>query len=797
MAIAFRSVGTVKRADTGVSGSPQAVSLPSGHVSGDFLLLVVLADDNTGPSAPSGWTTLGSKSAGTSTRVPYFAFPKVYLYYRFDTGSLGASVNVPFNVSSNWPDTTPFMIGWVEAYTGVDTTAPVEKWLATSTTGTAAAQPHPQITTVAPNDWLITIRAAGFESPGPPTYTCSVGTDVEHVDVDDQAGEGLGGASYNSATALSAGAQTIRTTTASRICEWGNVMVSIAIKPVAATNAAFAAPTNAVGTGTAYNATASTGNGGWDLCGVGGLPIYAFAIDWADDGSYATVGDDATGDIISDISLTYGRDQDRQLNPASVGNAAFSLINVDRAYSPEWSTSALFGNLEPARAMRAQVTWAGHTYPVFVGRIDDFNIKVDMNDRSVDFTFLDGLNDLSEVNLSTEVFQSKRTGELIDLILDEVGWLGARDIDLGATVVKFWWAEGTDAFSAINDLVASEGPPAIAFIAPDGTFVFHDRHHRLQNDASITSQGIFSQGAMFDCTAPVVTGGGIFNYTAPFAYAHGWRDIVNSVEFDVSERQLNDTLTAVYTSEDNVSLATGESFELTFSGNDPFMNAITPVPVTDYTTSGAGTLSVTLSRTSGASAKLTFQAIGGSLTILTMQVRAYPISVTKTVKISQQDSGSISTHGERRYPNSAPWANANDSDAIASMILLRYAQRRPTIQLRVVTSDPQHFVQVLQRTVGDRITVINGEMGLDDDFFIERVTHTIQRINRPGAPPVHAVVFGCERDITPVTNPFTFDKRGAGFDDGVFDPIHADTPDSVFIFGDPVQGKFDTGLFGT
>jgi hypothetical protein len=131
------------------------------------------------------------------------------------------------------------------------------------------------------------------------------------------------------------------------------------------------------------------------------------------------------------------------------------------------------------------------------------------------------------------------------------------------------------------------------------------------------------------------------------------------------------------------------------------------------------------------------------------------------------------------------------------MVLLRYSQRRPTVDLRVVTSDPVHFVQVITRTVGDRIHIINGEMGIDDDFFIERVTHTIQRTNSPGQPPVHGAIFGCEKAATQSTNPFRFDVRGAGFDQGIFDPIAADDATSVFIFDHPTQGVFDVGLYGT
>jgi hypothetical protein len=505
-------------------------------------------------------------------------------------------------------------------------------------------------------------------------------------------------------------------------------------------------------------------------------------------------GDDVTDDIITQVAFTYGRDQDRQLSPGSIGNAAFSVNNSTRRYSPEYAASPLFGTLDPARPMQGEVTWQGNSYPLFTGRIDDYTIKADRDDRTVDFTFLDGLSLLQGVKLSTGVYASLRTGDVVNTILDLAGWTGPRDIDTGATIIKFWWAEGTDAFSAIQEIVKSEGPPSIAYAAPDGTFVFRDRHHRLQRGESTASQATYTAAAV-DCTAsPPATG---YDFTKPFVYSHGWRDIINTVSFDVTERSIDPAYTAVWTSDSSLSLSIGESVEINVSGSDPFVNAITPVAGTDYTTSGAGTIAATLDRTSGSSVKITLLAIGGSVVVSALQLRAQAIPVVRSVKVSRMDTGSISAHGERTYPDQAPWANAQDAAAIANMILLHYAQRRPTVQLRVVTSDPNHFLQVLLRTISDRIHIKNDEVGLDDDFFVERVTHTISRINMVGRAPVHAVVLGCERQLDNDVNPFRFDVRGAGFDQGVFDPVTADDATAVFIFDDPIQGQFDTGLFGT
>jgi hypothetical protein len=951
MAIAFVAKGTTAKVDTTVSGPNVVVSLPAGHVSGHLLLMFVTTDDNTNTvSDPSGWTRLFYITNGSSVGTPYTPRLRTKCYYRIDNGSLGASVTLNFSTSSPWPTANPSVLAYCVAYSGCDTTGPIERWDFTSTTSTATAEAHPQVTTTTANAWLLSFRGVSSDSPGA-TFTCSVGTDAERQDDVDSINE-LSCALYDSNAALAAGLQTQRTTTASRAATYGSLAASIVIKPSGAASSTPSAG-SAEAIASALNATVTAQNGPWSLCGTGGLPRYTFAIDWAGDGvsttgrllnsnpfvrddltdwsvvnatmartlgiisdrvpvlqltstagasprvqdahravtagnsyrargwlyipatvpttselninwfdvshnylstsantatltpgtwvqydqtytapvgaAYASVlisfgaspgagyvlygygimlidpgatselvipspGDDVTQKITSDISLAYGRDQTRQLNPAAVGSASFSVINVDRLFSPEFTTSLLYGDLEPAQRAVAAVDYGGNTFPLMYSKIDDYNIKADMTDRTVDFTFLDGLADLQNIQLSTEVYKARRTGELIGIILDLAGWTGPRDLDLGATLVPYWWVEGTDALTAITDLIKSEGPPSIAYQAPNGTFVFYDRHHRIQRAESTAIQATFDQSTLMSCTSTALPN---LDFTAPFIYAHGWRDIINSVTFDVSDRIEDADLTVVWSQDTQISLSTGESTTVEVSGNDPFLDAVVPVSGTDFTASGAGVPSVSLSRTSGASATITILAIGGAVTLTGLQLRARTISVQRNIKVSRVDADSITRHGEKAYPDPAPWANANDADAIAGMILLHYARRRPTVQMRITSQDPAHLVQCLSRTVSDRIHIRYDEMGLDDDFFVESVQHTIQRINVSGQPPVHSVVLGCEKDLEVSLNPFTFDKRGAGFDDGTFDPIQSDQADTVFVFDHPVQGQFDGGLFGT
>lgn len=291
-----------------------------------------------------------------------------------------------------------------------------------------------------------------------------------------------------------------------------------------------------------------------------------------------------------------------------------------------------------------------------------------------------------------------------------------------------------------------------------------------------------------------------FDFISPFEYSHGWRDIVNDVVFAVEERHPDADLTAVWESTATISLAIGQSISVDVQASDPFLDAQDITDGIDIIYSGAGIPATLLSRRSGQSATITITAVGGSLTVTYLRLRARSVPVARTVQVASSDSTSIARHGQRTYPDEAPWAGQHDALAVAQLLLAAYSERRPTVSLRIVSSDLAHHLQVVGRQISDLITIRNGELGLYADFFIENVQHTLARMvgedDCPG--PVHYATFGCERSgVVVPDNPFTFDVAGAGFDDGVFDPTAADNPDNVFIFDDATQGQFDFGRFGT
>lgn len=291
-----------------------------------------------------------------------------------------------------------------------------------------------------------------------------------------------------------------------------------------------------------------------------------------------------------------------------------------------------------------------------------------------------------------------------------------------------------------------------------------------------------------------------FDFISPFEYSHGWRDIVNDIVFAIEERRPDADLTAVWESTSVISLSIGQSVTVDVQASEPFRDAQDIADGTDIVYSGAGVPVTLLSRRSGQSAAITITAAGGALTVTYLRLRARSVPVARTVQVAAADSTSITRHGQRTYPDEVPWANQNDAAAVAQLLLAAYAERRPTVSLRIVSSDLAHHLQAVSRTISDLITIRNGELGLIADFFIENVSHTLARMadadDCPG--PVHYATFGCERaGVVVPDNPFTFDVAGAGFDDGVFDPTAADNPETVFIFDHATQGQFDVGMFGT
>jgi hypothetical protein len=517
------------------------------------------------------------------------------------------------------------------------------------------------------------------------------------------------------------------------------------------------------------------------------MATYAFQIDWNLDSDFSDTGETVTSRVHYEPAVTvqYGRDQARVMSPIGPGEASFELNNRSQDYSPENGSSPLVGNILPARPVLIQATHSAVTYTLYRGYTDGFDVKPDPGGRRVvAVSCVDALASLREVKISTALYGGIRTGQAIGYVLDAAGWpTAARDLDLGATTIRWWWEEGTDAATALERLVDSEGPGALLTIDADGLVVFRDRHHRLLDAASTTSQVTFRDS------------GAEPKFSAPLVYDHGWRDVVNTVQFSVEERSPSGAIAEVFTSDDIFSVADGQTVTISAQGSDPFRDAAVPSEAAGDFLLHFGAVNVSLSRTSGQAVNIYVQATGGPAVIEGMKLRAYPLPVRRTVQVSAIESTSVSKYRTRSYSRDVPWAGVNDARAIVDLILARYAERLPIVTFRVASGtngNSTRLLHQLARDLSDRVTVVEAQTGLSDDFFIERIEHTISEVGR-----LHETTFGCEKAPTPPASPFTFDVSGRGFNDGVFGAVGLDDPTTVFIFDHATQGKFDTGLLAT
>lgn len=459
-------------------------------------------------------------------------------------------------------------------------------------------------------------------------------------------------------------------------------------------------------------------------------------VDWNKNGDFIGADDDVTDLVLRSrgtISAEYGRDQSTALAPTVSGRGQLVLDNSSRRFSPRNTGSPLYGLLKPARPVRLtrSITYELGTYDddysniyftddsgtieyvIFQGHTDDSPINPDQLNKDVTISMVDSLADFRGVNISTTLHQGVRTGEAIGLILDEYGWTGGRDLDPGATVISWWWEEGTDALDALEKLVRCEGPPAMLTIGTDGAVVFRDRHHRLLNDSSITSQGTWRN---------VVTGADPV-MSAPFVYDDAWRNIINTGQVSIDVRTVR-TSEVVWSLESPLGFAPGETKTFAAAASDPFHNATTPVSGTDYTVITGGISSVSLSRYSAASTTITMTAGGFGAQISGLQLRAQPVQVAYIVQVAASDAVSIADYGARSFPGDLPFCNQYDAQAVIDTAVGLRAQPLPILSARfVIGNSSNQAAQILGRDLSDRVTVVETETALNDDFYVETIAH--------------------------------------------------------------------------
>lgn len=486
------------------------------------------------------------------------------------------------------------------------------------------------------------------------------------------------------------------------------------------------------------------------------------------------VGENVTSRTLDrgSIKVQYGRDQARALSPIAPGQGALEIDNESKDYSPDNVSSPLYGSLLPGRRISVYAFHNQVAYNILRANLEEYEIDPSNDKRSVTFTAIDPLGILQTISVSTRLYQTIRTGEALGVILDEIGWTAGRDIDLGCSVLPLWWVESQNALDAVKDLLGCEGLGAMAYIGESGDFIFRDRSAHLTRTESNTVQATFTS-----TTEPAIG--------QDIGYDVGWRDIYNSVSVDVEERTVDVGLSVVYEDEVRRTIAAGETLTINATGKNLFIDAVTPSSGTDYTVV-SGTVSVSLSRTSGESTVISLRATTAAV-VAGMRIRAYKMVTLRNVKITASDSVSIENYRTRSLSWGAPYVGVNDARAIAELIVATHRDRLPIVVIKLINSNDTRTVQLLSRNLGDRVRLTIPEASVDSDFSIERIEHVIN-VDR------HETFFGCEKIPSDVANVFVLDV--SLLNTGTIGRFGLVSAGELFILDSPTQGLLGSYLLG-
>lgn len=145
---------------------------------------------------------------------------------------------------------------------------------------------------------------------------------------------------------------------------------------------------------------------------------YTVAIDWDNDGSFATSGDDISA-YVKSASLRLGI-SDAQAHMAEIGQCTLTLDNADRRFSPANGASPYAGKFRPNLPVLVQVT-DGATYTIFRGVTRQFSATPGTSGpREATIVCEDLLSVLQAFRLSLPLQTDRKASALIGLILAQV-----------------------------------------------------------------------------------------------------------------------------------------------------------------------------------------------------------------------------------------------------------------------------------------------------------------------------------------------------------------------------------------
>ena len=475
---------------------------------------------------------------------------------------------------------------------------------------------------------------------------------------------------------------------------------------------------------------------------------YTVLVDWNNDGDFTDSGDDITSDVLS-LSWERGRDYASQLQGRSVaGKLSAVLVNTGGKYSPSNTSSALTGNILPGRTVKVQAGSGSfpYTFPVAFNDGVRWQGKLDRilpapaaeGVKTATLTAFGTLGYLNQFETQLASQTNRRTDQAVGDILDDVGWTESddRDLDTGKTTISRFWISGKKAIDALR--LVEEAEAGFLLESKSGQIAFQNRHHRITQTASTTSQATFSDADGAAHTFVEV------DQDDPLG------TIVNHVE--ATARTFDTASVAVLwthpeTGSASPTLAPGEAktFEAEFPNPDAANSAMevdawtTPAATTDYllnSASGGGgtnlTSDITVTQTKAAermAITLTNSVTGSDGYLTKLQARGTAVSTKNPCIVRAIDTTSQGIYGERKYVAKTQFIpTTSEAQDWCEYQVAIFASPTNILTMTIPASTSGNIGQVLGRDISDRVTVTatnDAKLGISADFFIESERHQV------------------------------------------------------------------------
>lgn len=476
---------------------------------------------------------------------------------------------------------------------------------------------------------------------------------------------------------------------------------------------------------------------------------FTFVIDWDSDDDW----DESYEDVslyVKSANWRLGMSKPNALI-ASETRLTLMLNNTDKRFSPENTSSPYYGEMLPQRKVRVQSTFLGTTRTMYVGWVD--TIEPEGGDgRTVAIRCTGAKQFFQDQTIRLPLLQDLRSDEVIEQILIKLqtppalsgqhwvlGLAGASELgettyladlspsyslDTGNTTFPYiadnWeanfhgnqyvgetWEAGFKGFDAIKDVVTAER--GRFFFDRTGKAIFWNRA-RLQTNITLD--------ATFD------------NEHTNADYHYG-EDIINDVTVKVYPRAIDGSDTVLWELEEEIELrkASKTTRDKTIRANfndadsgvevaalNAYIDTITFTGDVDYDAEFDST-----------SAKITLTNLDNvKNTVSAIVIKGKKVRTYDTIEAQIIDGASRTAYGWREYViDSKLQADLNLAESIADYEI--YRRKTPygafhSIEVQGV--DNSRKQQIVTRTIGDRIRVIDDQLDHDGEYFIIGEGHT-------------------------------------------------------------------------